>query len=988
MDYATLEISDGVTTINLINERPGIHLVSWNQAIALAKGGGTFQSSSLAPNRILVNRSFNNAIETFTLHIDRHSQDAVSREVQELLRLLEKAVEYWTTDWQTGPVWLKVQANCETNPRFALIHYYEIPELTNPFAQPFFGPTDSSIFNNIILAIERGHWLSDQPGTGTAIAPSWTVEWEYKNKYELSSGLAAAAILDFTEDNSGNVYAAAIGQILKWNGAAWAVDSSTPTACHVIITTSNGTLIAGDTGQILRNTGSGWVVPTAAPVDLIRSIVQLSTGRIIAAEDTTEDLWYSDDDGASWSSFNPPPTPSGDGWDNIDAVSGMFVTLSGTILAKASYPGRSAIIRSADNGLTWDLIIETKFGGVSSQDRFVQLSDGTILTADENSGGTTFYIIGSTDDGLTWSTISTTSAISTIAPIALTSDGTLYFGEILGANASLFKSEDNGIFWENVNTFTGIAEVDAIFEASDGTLWIGLSSSDIYSDVDNTIEVDNIAGNATTFYIANKQNVANLTHVKISDGGVFTDIFPISSFPQDLLPTIPAVNDAIYFGIDTSLDDTGPFCSLVFDIGTAQVDLTDVDWEYWNGAWVALTVADNTNNGSSVTPGIGGVAFDTTGINSVHWLQPSDWATTAIDGVTGYWVRARVNTIGTNPAPPTQQNQDIYSITWPYAEIQGTQVGGDISALLEAKVRNRSDIIAGGPDLPSDRLIVGLRSLSRGSGFIAYLNISDEQNPSYVSVTLNTTDTNFANDITAPTGRRATYAPGANRTLDTEVTVSIDASFASHFHGIFHAYLRCEQNGGSAGDVGARLIINDMVGNTAFTNFGGANWRELLDLGRFRIPAYEIPSGEFPALNITLTLELSNSNAPTADLYLYDLILVPVDEWSIDTYENFNSGDTSVSQITNINHYDIDSITFPRQAIRSVRKALPNNGVTDAYIAVTSGEAILQANSNQRLWFLASRVHNFTLPRQAEHEIAHSVELVTSQRYLGMRGDR
>src|SRR5690606_13999467 len=71
-------------------------------------------------------------------------------------------------------------------------------------------------------------------------------------------------------------------------------------------------------------------------------------------------------------------------------------------------------------------------------------------------------------------------------------------------------------------------------------------------------------------YVANKSNIANLTHVKISDGGSFSDIFPMASSPVDLLPAAPATNDAVYFGISTAatLQNTGPFSSLVLDLLT------------------------------------------------------------------------------------------------------------------------------------------------------------------------------------------------------------------------------------------------------------------------------------------------------------------------------------------------------------------------------------------------------------------------------------
>jgi len=76
-----------------------------------------------------------------------------------------------------------------------------------------------------------------------------------------------------------------------------------------------------------------------------------------------------------------------------------------------------------------------------------------------------------------------------------------------------------------------------------------------------------------------------------------------------------------YFGHPTNV-----FGHLQFDIATAGAGAT-VSYQYWNGAWTALTlIADQTAN------------FTTDG--DVSFTPPADWATTVVNGVTAYWVRA------------------------------------------------------------------------------------------------------------------------------------------------------------------------------------------------------------------------------------------------------------------------------------------------------------------------------------------------------------
>jgi hypothetical protein len=93
----------------------------------------------------------------------------------------------------------------------------------------------------------------------------------------------------------------------------------------------------------------------------------------------------------------------------------------------------------------------------------------------------------------------------------------------------------------------------------------------------------------------------------------------------DLMPSAPATNDAFYFG-----DANFIFESITIDISAAATTSTIV-WEYWNGSgWTALSGATAEH-------------FTSTGIRFVTFTRPTDWATTSVDSVTAYWVRARQN---------------------------------------------------------------------------------------------------------------------------------------------------------------------------------------------------------------------------------------------------------------------------------------------------------------------------------------------------------
>jgi len=97
----------------------------------------------------------------------------------------------------------------------------------------------------------------------------------------------------------------------------------------------------------------------------------------------------------------------------------------------------------------------------------------------------------------------------------------------------------------------------------------------------------------------------------------------------NLLPAVPALNDAFYIG------GLAAFSEVLLDITTVGTTYV-LAWEYWIGAaWSALTVVDNTNS------------FQTSGWNTVSFTAPSDWATTSFNTQGPfYYIRARVTTGG------------------------------------------------------------------------------------------------------------------------------------------------------------------------------------------------------------------------------------------------------------------------------------------------------------------------------------------------------
>jgi len=98
-------------------------------------------------------------------------------------------------------------------------------------------------------------------------------------------------------------------------------------------------------------------------------------------------------------------------------------------------------------------------------------------------------------------------------------------------------------------------------------------------------------------------------------------------------------NDAFYIGLYNK------FTSLWVYIksGDQGDGAYSVTWEYWNGSsWVALPNLTDETDG-----------FKNDETNYVYWDRPSDWVECTVNGVTAYWIRARLTSVGGSYTNPT-----------------------------------------------------------------------------------------------------------------------------------------------------------------------------------------------------------------------------------------------------------------------------------------------------------------------------------------------
>lgn len=566
-----------------------------------------------------------------------------------------------------------------------------------------------------------------------------------------------------------------------------------------------------------------------------------------------------------------------------------------------------------------------------------------------------------------------------------------------GGNGKIYVSYNSGATW-TVVTDAPVGQVYSFVRTTSGVLISGGAAGEIFlfsgtgsegggtggetgggtttpppvQGVSTTKRLGQEATCENQVYVSNKFSFSNITHLFHYNGASYTTLQYATEPPYDLLGTAAAVNKAAYFGSKTNDANVpgGPFSNLVFDISQGAKNITVV-WEYWNGsAWTTLTTQDNTDQ------------FRNTGVNSVQWTIPTAWATVAVNGVTGYWVRARISAVSTGNQTPRQANRYVYTTVLPYVEIDEAEVKGDIPALARIRMTNRSSF-------GLERTLIGLRNLNRGVNFNAFINVSDVQAPFGISLSKGSeAGVAWQTDKQAPTGRSliANYSSSGdlNKWNDLAV-ITLSTSVAKEYYGYYRALLRVFYNNalGQAWNLRLQLRIgsggakstSDSVYPTTLCQYEMLDFKNLIILNR---QAASLNGSVADQLQIAIQGYNTSLSKP---LTLYDLVLIPTDEWALDAIVP-ETVTVATPYIATHNVLDVDSIGNPKVGI-SVANRNANGLIVSQFQAVNNGPVILQKSVDQRYWFINMTYDNFWC---GHPEILGSIQVDKQQQYLGFRG--
>lgn len=955
--FAELYLTDGATKIDLMGANRngvGIALNRMTLSRPQREPSGAFRQVYGAVN------------ESYELKITDYNHNAVAQRQQQLDRLLEQAANYFSSNVEDGLVWLVARTAQESNPRYALVYGGIIESYDDVYHQPFAGGNMTTL-NEITLVIERSTWQANPPAEPACVALTNTVEYN-PNLTTWSSNRSITNVQSLFTTQAGAILAGSnLIDRSTDSGGAWATEATTGTA------NLRFWMFAQATG------GRIWAV------------AGLTTGSAGA----TSGIYYSDDNGDTWSqhtntvdfysvvyrSSDDTLFFGGDGEIRYIQNSGSLSVLSTLPTGKVKAMALSAenTIIAGDEYNVWYVPNNQLSLYASSADdvgaflHLVTVGDYLLLTSAS-------YISISRDDGATfniyWRDWGTDALyrLDNGALVASKSGTTL-----------LYISYDGGFAWSLLAVMS-TSPTRAFTELGDTYLFAGANNTvyrRIATDANNTYGPYGL-NCATPVYVANHRLQSNWTHIFVFDssGGTYTTVTPTNvednlenSTDQLMFPSPVGTNDAFYVGIQSTAPDAGAFSNLYLHLTEYNYTLA-LAIEYWNGsAWTAFSTSELRDNTQSL---------HRSGLLVWHNVA---LGSTAINSVTAYWIRFRVTATGAlSTLLPKFDN--AYIVQQPYVEIDN--LAGDIPAIAQVELYNMLDDGNGNaPSLPTDRVLIGLRSVTRGERFTAYLNLAASQNPPGVAVSVASEVAYVSDNVTAAAGQFARYTPVATNAWNRRITIDLDSDLTKDFNGTFQVYLRFYY-GSFADVVSTRFVLENftnqgqIIGDevpltAAFT----ADVADLAYLGQFTIQPDRYLSSDDAGAGASLGIDFKSTTAgATYAVDCFELILLPADEWIGD----FN--DTNELGAAGLERYiDIDSATFPKRILRATVRQRGSELVTGVWNTSASGVFALQPGEQQRLWFLCNQLNQGDESQGSAHTIVHQVKLWHHARWLGLRGN-
>jgi hypothetical protein len=1021
MTHPILRIHTPGDIIDLLHGTDGIRVVDWDPSVAAYKDGGIWHSSPVADGRVLVGASYDSITQTITLSLMASSTDSIARKKQRLRAALRAIDEYWMHSYHQLPCFLEARAAGEANSRYAVLKHGNLLQDRRPFGSGFMQPRGARLEHELEMVLVHDHWREYPPPNSNGLATK-----------------DAVPIYGYGEYNG--VYYGNMGHNPVKNPMLLNWDPSEPSSPQYWSNQGAPGVLAGDTDNYLFGSVSMYIeLATTADQGIYQDIGSLQNAQY------TISVWVRPVSGtltlavSNSGTFDSPQTAtSGTAtgrWERLTITrsvtgNGMRVALRGTTNGDAGNfdgvkaelgtvatefiePQGTGPIKSTGNdvfvgarhteanlthvyrfdGTSWsgNLLLESEIDSAIDP----SIANYAIyfgIETDADVGSPFNSLVLNVTDPITgnakllweyYDLVSTT--VQEFGGFSPLFDGTNTL-RIVGVNPvswipthTIFPQRFGVV---NLQTFSGSGGAPGV-----SGFWIRLRVEVASAGNDATLAAMPYAVQWPFVQVDHNNNnpgeLAALARALIMNRG--GDAFQSEYAPQ-------SSTDVVNVTHGTSTAETG-VGTLVF--GGANSNAIGIRFPNFNVPPTSvITSARLTVLKGTFTPG---VAVAT--VTGQATINPAAFTNTYSNYTSRPHTEAEVGwDLGQHSGPAFIASPDLRKIIGEIYQLGDRQPGDALVLFLEPL----SDAVGGqivtalndcdneGPclevtyitdGLHTSRVFMGSRSLERGERFTPYINLSDRQVPQHVTVETGLY-THFADTPESATGRAAVYFLDA--TVGA-VTVKILPPLSQEYGGRYRVFVR----GFHDNNIPARLRM-------AYKIFGGAiqhtpwitplDWTIgmtdgfVADFGHLSIPSHGGNSG-----TIELTVEAfggTPAGDQTSHGWLYDIVIMPVDEWAGDFGRGEIQGQPPTEDVLTYGEYTtVDSIDEVRRPAAIARLFSALDVPEGIWPGASSGEFTLIPHGDGRLWLMPFTT-NFYGPQGLV-----SIKLWKAERYLSLRGD-
>jgi len=394
-----------------------------------------------------------------------------------------------------------------------------------------------------------------------------------------------------------------------------------------------------------------------------------------------------------------------------------------------------------------------------------------------------------------------------------------------------------------------------------------------------SLDSPDIASSTIGIQVANHFDDVIITHVYTYDASAASFSSNLINTNHALFPSPAGQDDCLYIGSTSGFPK-----NIVVPVSTAGVCVASPKVEIWTGAaWTELGLGSSF----TVTQAWSQNVIFSGGSDRQYFCiyGASGWTYNTVNSVSAFWVRIRLNPFTSMTTVPTC-NPAIVNITKPYFEIANTVLKGDVPPLIEMQMWQGVGFASGAPNHSTvARVIMGAKSKNL-TKFSSHLNCGGYGMGVDWTATMMTDATVTGGSWLSPRGFYAGVSFATDSTMKARVRFTGGYLF-DDYRGQYKAFVRAYQVGGAAGDTQLKLrfSLDDYSSaavkyDTATVKLKSINMYELVDLGIVQIPFG--PSIAVDNLAITLYIQvMAERTTGSSTLALNDVILIPVDEWSV-----------------------------------------------------------------------------------------------------------